>query len=216
MTDHNSSYRRGGTFKLRIELHRSIPQVAADKAIRTLEEIRSNCHEQSIIVDIANMGKRQWLNNSKHILEQNKDSKVCFGSQFPDAPQSPGQSTTSEMPIKDLLEMLKPEGEFESQLSKQFIVFIYHLWEENFRGQIADSLSISKDQVECDLMGDIRPIRNSIIHNNSDVRQENLNHLKILSQIWDLKPGKSVISKNMIHSLMEQINALYVKINPNS
>lgn len=203
-----------------IQLPPSISQGTADKAIRILEEFRNNCHEQSIIFTIANVGKHQWLNKYKQSyeksLEINEDNKISFGSNPPNAYQSPGKSITAEIPIKHLLEKLKPEGEFENQLSKMLIVFIYYLWDDNFRDKIADSLSISKNQVECDLMGDIRHIRNSIIHKNSDIRQEDLNHLKMLSQIWDIKPGKLVISENMIHSLMEQINALYVKIKPNS
>lgn len=208
-------YWKGGPARVGIELPRNISQSAADKAIKILEEFRSNCHEQSIIFDIANLGKHQWLNNHKHLLEKSKDNKISFGSNFPNAYQSPGKSTTSEMTIKDLLENLKPGGEFENQLAKMLIVFIYHLWEENCRDKIAGSLSISKNQIECDLMGDIRHIRNSIIHRNSDVRQEDLNHLKMLSQIWNLDPGKLLISNSMIHSLMEQINALRAKINLN-
>ena len=218
MTDRNSPelYWQGGPFRVSIEHPRSISQGVADKAIRILEEFRSNCHEQSIIFDIASIGKHQWLNDRKHILEKSKDNKISFGSNVPNAYQSPRKSTTSEMPIKHLLENLKPGGEFENQLAKMLIVFIYHLWEDNFRDKIVDSLSISKNQVECNLMGDIRHIRNSIIHRNSDVRQEDLNHLKMLSQIWNIEPGKLLISNNMILSLMEQINALRVTIKSDS
>lgn len=218
MTNDNSPelYWRGGEFLYKIQYPQSISRDEAEKVLRIIEEFRSYCYEQEIIFVIATMAKDQWLKSHKHMFENSKDNTVFFGTQNPaaDEPQSPGNSTTSSILHKDLLEMLKTGGNFESQLSKQFIVFVYHLWDDNFRYKIADSLSISKNQVECDLMGDIRYIRHSIIHKNSDVRQEDLNHLKILSQIWDLKPGKLVISWKMIHSLMEQIKALYVKIKP--
>lgn len=217
MTNSNSPelYWQEGEFRRRIQCPRSISHDAADKALGIIGEFFSNCQKQSIIFDIARIAKGQWLQAYKHIFENSKDNnRTFFGTAPPDAPQSLGKSTTSSIQDKDLLEMLKVEGEFENQLSKQFIVFVYHLWDDNFRDKIADSLSISKNQVECDLMGDIRHIRNSIIHKNSDIRQKDLNHLKILSQIWDLKPGELVISWKMIHSLMEQINALFIKIKP--
>ena len=217
MTNRNSPelYWRGGEFQRRIQCPRSISYDEADKALGIIGEFRSNCQKQSIIFDIARIAKAEWLKAYKPMFENSKeDNTTFFGTVPPDAPQSLGKSTTSSILDKDLLEMLKAEGEFENQLSKQFIVFVYHLWDDNFRYKIADSLSISKNQVECDLMGDIRRIRNSIIHENSDIRQEDLNHLKILSQIWDLKPGELVISWKMIHALMEQINALFVKIKP--
>lgn len=213
MTNSNSPelYWQEGEFQRRIQCPRSISHDAADKALGMIGEFFSNCEKQSIIVAIAAFGKH-W---SLKMLKNSKDNnRTFFGTAPPDAPQSLGKSTISSILDKDLREMLKAEGEFENQLSKQFIVFVYHLWDDNFRYKIADSLSISKNQVECDLMGDIRRIRNSIIHENSDIRQEDLNHLKILSQIWDLKLGELVISWKMIHSLMEQINALYVKIKP--
>ncbi len=216
MTDDNSSdlYWQGGKFRCRILYPGSISPYEASKAMRIIEDFRSYCYEQDIIFVIARVAKDQWLQSHKHMFENSKDNTVFFGTQNPaaDEPQSLGNSTTSSILHKDLLEMLEPGGKFESQLSKQFIVFVYHLWSENFRDKIAESLSISKDQVECDLMEDIRRIRNRIIHWNAVVRLKDLNHLKILSQIWDLKPGELLISNNMIHSLMEQINALYVKI----
>ena len=61
-------------------------------------------------------------------------------------------------------------------------------------------------------MGDIRKIRNEIIHPQSIIPQNLPNSLKILSRIWDIKLGKLLISSDMIRSLMEQINALRITI----
>ncbi len=213
---------QGGPFQMSIEYPRHISQCTVNEAagileaIKILEDFCSNCQEQSIIFDIARLGKDQWLDKHKHILEKGKDNTIFFGTNFPDAYQSPGKSTTGKIPMKHLLENLKPRGEFENQLAKMLIVFIYHLWEDNCRNKIADSLSISKDRVECDLMGDIRKIRHSIIHKNSVVSQKLPNNLKILPQIWNIQPGLLIISENMVQSLMEQINALRVKIKSDS
>ena len=214
MRNSSKPYWRGGPFRLTIELPLSIPQCVGDEVIKMLKEFRDSCQEQSIIFDIANLAKHKWLDDHKHILEQSSDNTILFGSNFPDAYQSPGSSVTGQMSVKRLLKYLGPRGEFESQLAKMIIIFIYHLWDDNFRGRIANSLSISKNLVECDLMGDIRHIRNSIIHKDSVVEPTDLNHLKILPQIWNIETGKLVISKTMIHALMEQINALRIAIKP--
>ena len=97
--------------------------------------------------------------------------------------------------------------------AKALVVFMYHLWDENFRNRMAKIISVPKRQVKCALMGDIRKIRHLIIHKNSVVPQNFSAKIEFLSQIWDLEPGELIITEKMIHSLMEQINAIRVQIN---
>ena len=213
-------YWRGGPARVSIEYPRIISQCAVDKAIKILEAFRDDCQRQYITFFTARQGNANFLDRFRHVWEQqehgNENPMISIGSRFPNLEQSPGQSTIVQMPLSDFLEWLRPGGESENQHTKALIVFMYHLWEEGFRKKIADSLSISQDWVKCDLMGDIRHIRNCIIHNNSVISQDLLNRLKILSQIWDIRLGKLLISENMIHLLMEQINAIRVTIKSDS
>ena len=94
------------------------------------------------------------------------------------------------------------------------IVFIYHLWEEYFRDKMAGALRVEKNKVHCDLMGDVRQIRNSIIHNNSSLTADDLSKLQFLPGIWQLGEGQLDLTGAMVHSLMEQINAIRVDIVP--
>ena len=64
-------------------------------------------------------------------------------------------------------------------------------------------------------MGDIRRIRNAIIHDNSKITPKLISELEFLTMIWDLKPGKLVVTEKMIHSLLEQINAIRLRVRPN-
>ena len=114
----------------------------------------------------------------------------------------------------ELLKGLKKGGEFENQHAKALVVFMYHLWDENFRNRIAKIISVPKRQVKCALMGDIRQVRHLIIHKNSVVPQNFSAKLEFLSQIWDLEPRELTITEKMVHSLMEQINAIRVQIKP--
>jgi len=47
------------------------------------------------------------------------------------------------------------------------IVMLYQYWEDYFRKAIADELDVPKNNIKADIMGDIRIIRQSIIHNHS-------------------------------------------------
>ena len=110
------------------------------------------------------------------------------------------------------MDSLRADGEFDDLNAKAFIVMIFHRWDDQFRHRIAQVFSIPKDDVRCDLLGDVRHIRNAIIHENSMIDEKTIYKLKMLPSIWKLKPGKLTIAENMAHALMEQINAIRVRI----
>ena len=61
-------------------------------------------------------------------------------------------------------------------------------------------------------MGDLRRIRNWIIHRDSIVPSDVGAKLPFITQIWNIEPGALWIAPDMIHLLMEQLNAMQVKI----
>ena len=112
----------------------------------------------------------------------------------------------------ELLDSLQKGGEFENIQARAFIVFIYQLWDDEYRGAIADSLSVKKNRIECPLMGDFRLVRNLIIHKGSVIPAGFSGNLEFLSEIWNLLPGDLTISQDMTLSLMEQLNAIHITI----
>jgi len=105
-------------------------------------------------------------------------------------------------------------GKFEDFHAKAFIVFMYSLWDENYRNQIAKELSIAKDKVKYDLMGDLRLIRNCIVHDNSVIDDGTMKDFKALHKIWKaITPRKFLlITKYMIGDLLEQIESIQLRI----
>jgi hypothetical protein len=49
---------------------------------------------------------------------------------------------------------------------------IYQIWEDDFRGRIAKSLGLIKNDIQSDIFGDIRLIRNSITHHRGIALKE--------------------------------------------
>lgn len=103
-------------------------------------------------------------------------------------------------------------GTFEAEHAKACVILIFTLWEENYRGKIADIMAARKNDVACKLMSDVRYVRNRIIHDNGIIPNDFQDKLTLLSQIWAVGPGELKITSSMLHSLMEQINALRVEI----
>ena len=147
------------------------------------------------------------------ILQPADKGKTFFiGSAVPNAEQSPGQSTIASMGQGELLESLEKGGAFEDQHAKALIVVIFHLWEEYYRPSIATALTVKHDQVESSLMGDIRLVRNLIIHAKSMIPDEFSTRLELLPKIWSLEPGELKNTEEMVHSWMEQLNAIHLRI----
>ena len=91
-----------------------------------------------------------------------------------------------------------------------FLVFIYQLWEDKTRPEISKIYGVSPNQVVCTLMGDVRHVRNDIIHHQG--KASNFWRLEMLPMIWPVQSQDWVFSDRMLTSLVEQINALRVEV----
>lgn len=206
-------YWTGGRFNACIVCWVRRQQQEIDQAVKILDEFRSACQKQYITFQPGLNGRRmayEYLSGA--IRPEIRSGTLSVGTVLPDATPQPGQSLVANIPIQDLLEGLKEGGDFDNQHAKAVIVFIYHIWEGYYRGRIAESLRVKTANVSCDLLGDLREIRNSIIHNNSIIEGKTLEKLSFLPGIWRVELGELVITSIMLHSLMEQLNAIRVEV----
>ena len=74
-----------------------------------------------------------------------------------------------------------------SQLIGQFVlVFLYSSWEERFRSRIAEAIGIEELQVP--ILGDLRLLRNAILHNKGRGTRETERRLQVLAPITEGAP----------------------------
>ena len=185
-----------------------------NSAASTLEKFRQMCKRHYFAYTHASLGLRELYTRYEiFFADSPQNSMMWIGSKDPNDPKEMrGNSTIGCMPQTELLSCLQKDGEFQDLLAKSFIVSIYHVWDDAYRAEIANTLSISKNDVECPLMGDLRLVRNLIVHKGSVVPPEFSNRLDFLPEIWNFPPGNLAISDRMIDSLMEQLNAIHVII----
>lgn len=211
-------YWNSGPFQPRIDfsihmLGENIENVVA--ALNTVQEFVSATRRYYIAFFTAIHGIRQFVERYGNIfVPEHADKTLFIGSGPPDTPQSPGISTLGQIRQGELMESLAIGGTFEDYHSKALIVTIFHLWDEYFRPRLATQLNVKSNQVRCALMGDMRHVRNWIIHQQSVVPVDHTAKLPFIKQIWHLEPGQLLITSKMIDTLMEQANALRVVIVP--
>ena len=177
-------------------------------ALREIDNFRNACQEQYMSLTCALRGGQSFR---EQLDPAYANAQFYVGTAKPEAEQSRGKSIVAHMRQGDLAEYLAVGGEHEDRQCKAMLVFIYHLWEERFRGRIAKAVAVDKVHVTCTLMADVRIVRNAIIHRASMIRDADIVRLNVLSRAWGpLQPGFLKLSRSMGHSLIEQLNALRV------
>lgn len=118
---------------------------------------------------------------------------------------------TATMNQGQFLDSLAKGGEFEDLQNKAFVVMLYHRWDEWYRHRIATALGLEKEKVRSSLMGEVRHLRNVLVHDNGMV-PENFS-APLLSRAWGgVLPGFLFITDQMVTDLMEQLNAILVEV----
>ena len=116
---------------------------------------------------------------------------------------------TATLLAEDLVEMMKHDGEFFDAIAKSLLVFLYSKWDEYYRPLFAKDVGTDPKNVKCNLLGDLRLIRNCIIHAKSIITNE---HTKLKVIPWTLAPGQLVITRETLTSFTEATHNLVVEV----
>jgi len=75
-------------------------------------------------------------------------------------------------------------GSNEQQHSQAVLVFLFTFWEEEIRPRLAASKGVELREIRSDIMGDLRILRNVILHSKGIIRSEKHEDLKKLSDMF--------------------------------
>ncbi|MBL7872027.1 MAG: hypothetical protein JNM78_10475 [Cyclobacteriaceae bacterium] len=78
--------------------------------------------------------------------------------------------------LKEYRERNSPGNFNHVMIGNVCVVLIYQLWEEHYRERIASLLQKDKNDLKADSIGDIRNMRNDIIHHNFRVSEKTKNN----------------------------------------
>jgi hypothetical protein len=97
-----------------------------------------------------------------------------------------------------------PGGSNEQQHSKAVLLFLFAYWEYEIRPRLASSQNIALSEIRSDVMGDLRRLRNVILHSKSIMRREHYNGLKTLKDMF--------VIDQPIHLSYERMHRIFVLI----
>ncbi len=75
-------------------------------------------------------------------------------------------------------------GSNEQQHAQAVLVFLFTYWEDEIRPRLATSKRVELEEIRSDIMGDLRILRNVILHSKGIIRPEKYIDLKKLSNMF--------------------------------
>ncbi len=95
-------------------------------------------------------------------------------------------------------------GANEQQHSKAILIFVYAYWEHDVRKRLAKSKGVKSDRIQSDIMGDLRILRNAILHRKSFLDDAAHGRLK--------KLGDSFPNEGLIQFEYDSMQKIFVLI----
>ena len=84
----------------------------------------------------------------------------------------------------DYLDSNRPGGSNEQQHARSIIVFTFTFWELEIRPRLASCKKKDPSNIKSDVMGDLRIIRNAILHANSVITASDYKRLKATGHLF--------------------------------
>jgi len=125
--------------------------------------------------------------------------KMIYSAGDPNKPDSVVLHACSQAELKARNEKGGHNCQFVANMC---LVTIYQYWEDQYRGAIASAFEAEKNAIKSDIMGDIKHLRSSIIHNRAKAVKE-VEKCKLLK--WFKRGEQISISEDMFKELIRQI-----------
>jgi hypothetical protein len=132
-----------------------------------------------------------------------RGEQVITHQSFED-PQSPDVIHSRIVTAENFIKENSPDGINQRQLSYSVIVFIFTYWEDEIRPNLAKAANIDVKDVKSEIMGDLRCIRNSILHTKGVFTPEWHSKLVVLKDCFPV--GQRIeISYELMHQIFVKI-----------
>jgi hypothetical protein len=86
----------------------------------------------------------------------------------------------------EYLEANRPGGRNEQQHSRSILIFLFTYWEGEIRPRLARAKGVELNEIQSDIMGELRTLRNVILHSKSVLRPDKHGSLRLLGGMFEV------------------------------
>lgn len=119
--------------------------------------------------------------------DQNPDPRLFIGAGAPSDPDAEVHASWSK---SDFEAALADDRWLATWLSHAWLALIAAKWEGHYRPSFSKLHGVDLNDVRSDVMGDIRHLRNDVIHNKANASNEHTARCRIITRF---KPGDSIV-----------------------
>lgn len=164
-----------------------------------LAEQKEEFWRSSGVIIFARMGIAQVAADVRR-TPATRDATVTFSRQ---APTDPGARADAEWTRRDLFDAAVTGGWVDVWLGHAWIALTYGRWEKYYRPAFARAAGVNQDQVTSDVIGDVRHMRNDILHNDGRASAKRTARCRILRRFT---PGdKIILTADDVLTLMDNL-----------
>lgn len=128
----------------------------------------------------ACMGLRQItaLFEVRTVLPENPDPDIFLGIGDPNTPEA---RTYAVWKRSEALIRVAISGPVEVMLGQQWVVYVFAAWEHGFRPRLAAAHGCEETALQYPLLGDLRHLRNDIVHHHGIATHANTGRCQVLT-----------------------------------
>lgn len=109
-------------------------------------------------------------------------NKVVMRTSYED-PSQPDVIHQRILRVKDHISDNAPGGSNEQQHSQAVLIFIFAYWEAEIRPRLSKAQDVDVNEINSDIMGDLRLLRNVILHSKGVIKSE-YKSLKLIKDMF--------------------------------
>ena len=133
----------------------------------------------------------------------NTGQRVVVRASYED-PTQPDVIHNRIIRASDYIAANSENGSNAQQHSQAVLVFLFAYWDEEIRPRLATLKKVESREIESDIMGDLRLLRNDILHNKGIISSKTTNGLKKLCDMF--------VVDQPIHISYENMHRIFVLI----
>jgi hypothetical protein len=122
-------------------------------------------------------------------------------------PQEPGTHRLGWVPALQLPALLCKDGLIEHRLNEQWLINLYTFWDGVYRPLIAEQRGVPVNEVVVPPIGDVRHLRNDIIHHRGIATRDNSGKCAVF-QHWVVVGRPIIITTDRVHELLDALHLL--------
>jgi len=129
-------------------------------------------------------------------------NKIVMRTSYED-PSQPDVIHQRILRVKDHISDNSPGGSNEQQHSQAVLIFIFTYWEDEIRPRLSKAKGVEPNKITSDIMGDLRVLRNVILHSKGVIKPDKHKSLKLIKDMF--KPNDRI---NVTYNDMQRLFVL--------